>query len=67
MALNLREQADRQLAFSEGRAKGRAEGQKSTVLKMLNKGISLDEIQEFVDLSMDEIKEVETAFLAGKI
>jgi hypothetical protein len=33
---------------------------------MLNKGISLDEIQEFVDLSMDELKEVETAFLAGK-
>jgi predicted transposase/invertase (TIGR01784 family) len=62
MALNLREQADRQLV----RAEGRAEGQKSTVLKMLKKGISLDEIQEFVDLSMDELKEVETAFLAGK-
>jgi predicted transposase/invertase (TIGR01784 family) len=57
----------RAVGLAEGRAEGRAEGQKSAVLKMLNKGISLNEIQEFVDFSLDELKEIESSFLAGKI
>jgi predicted transposase/invertase (TIGR01784 family) len=71
MALHLKEQADRQDAraagLAEGRAEGRAEGQKRAVLKMLNKGISLNEIQEFFDFSLDELKEIESSFLTGKI
>jgi predicted transposase/invertase (TIGR01784 family) len=70
MALNLREQADRQLARSEGLAEGRAEGvilgQKKIVEKMLKKGMTIEDIQDLVDLSLDEIKKVESSLCATK-
>ena len=53
-------------AREEGRAEGRAEGREEgarladrrTVMRMLNKNKSIDEILEYVDLSREEILEL---------
>jgi hypothetical protein len=62
MALNLREQADRQLAFSEGRAEGRAE----IIKALLQDGRTPEEIQMMIHLPLNEIKEVEASLCATK-
>jgi len=40
----------------EGEAKGRAEGRAETARRMLARGLSSEQIAEYTDLSLDEIK-----------
>ena len=42
--------------ISMGRTEGLREGRISTAKKMLDKGMSLEEIQEMTDLSIEDIK-----------
>ena len=42
--------------ISMGRTEGLREGRISTAQKMLDKGMSLEEIQEMTDLSIEDIK-----------
>ena len=41
---------------AEGRAEGEAEGRADTVRRMLARGLSPEQIAEYTDLSLDEIK-----------
>jgi predicted transposase/invertase (TIGR01784 family) len=63
MALNLREQADRQLVRAEARAEGLAEGRKLTITKLLSKGYTCGEVADMLDMDEDEIKEIQAESL----
>jgi predicted transposase/invertase (TIGR01784 family) len=79
MALNLREQADRQLVRAEaraeglaegraegrveGRAEGRVEGRKLTITKLLSKGYTCGAVADMLDMDEDEIKEIQAESL----
>ena len=43
-------------ATAKGRAEGEAEGRANTVRRMLARGLSPEQIAEYTDLSLDEIK-----------
>ena len=62
MALLEREQQGFQIGFAagkiEGEIKGKIEGAENTAIKMLNKGVSFEQIQEFTELSIQRIKEL---------
>jgi predicted transposase YdaD len=73
MALNLREQADRQLVraearaeglaegLAEGRAEGMAEGRAEIIETLLHDGRTPEEIHLLIHLPLDEIKKVEAS------
>ncbi len=45
-----------------GREEGKIEGAENIAIKMLNKGVSFEQIQEFTELSIQRIKELAQKF-----
>ena len=48
----------REEAIVEGIAKGRAEGEAGIIIKMYNKGLTVEEIAETIDKDVEEVKEI---------
>ena len=42
----------------EGREEGRAEGEAGIIIKMYNKGFTVEEIAETIDKDVEEVKEI---------
>ena len=59
-ALNKKYEKGKAEGKAEGLAEGREEGIKKTALKMLRKKMDIDTISEITELSVDEIKKLET-------
>ena len=44
--------------IAEGIVKGRAEGEAGIIIKMYNKGFTVEEIAETIDKDVEEVKEI---------
>lgn len=55
---------EKNISFEEGKEEGKSEEKHDSVLRMLEKNVPLENIADYVDVSIDYIKQIEAELLA---